>query len=78
MTSLMLNLDLIPAVTEPPKLQEINYEKLPPKQLLYHNRTIINPVVREIIMDFNPTIIQSKIVVIQHNKSHATSISQVV
>ena len=78
MTSLMLNLALIPAVTEPPNLQEMNYEKLPPKQLLYRNRTLINPVVREITKDFKPTNIPAKIVVIQHNKSHVTSISQVV
>ena len=75
-----LDFDVISSdvVTEPPNLQEINYEKLPPKQLLYRNRTLINQVVREITRDFKPTILQAKIVVIQHNKSHVTSISHVV
>ena len=68
----------IAAVTEPPNLQENNYEKLSPKQLLYRNRNPINLVVREITRDFRPTILQAKIVVIQPNKSHVTSISQVV
>jgi hypothetical protein len=48
------------------------------KWLNSHTWAHITPVANEIMRDFKPTNIQAKIVVIQHNKPHATSISQVI